>query len=139
MDSSFTNLNCFFTFVIMGSKILTHPLLLLLLCCMTLTQCNQSVQSDELMGTWELASGSKNNVKSSFLDGTWMVITEVGCKSNLFADQYTEQPYALQDSLLKVANGDKYWIRALTDTTMILEIVKSRNLFRLEMMRVESD
>ncbi len=122
----------------MDSKVSLWYLSALICCSIYFSACQSPISDDQLLGTWQLITGTKNNVTSPFLDGTWLVVTADGCKSNLFKDEYRLRAYAIQDSLFKVDNGDQFQIKGLTDTTLILEIVKSRNLFRLEMAKSDT-
>lgn len=132
------NFPYYFCFLMNQNRFL-YQLIIFVLLSLVLTHCKQSVNSAQLHGNWKLLTGSKNNIPSSFLDGTWLNITDQGCQSNLFADEQSWQPYVIQDSLLKVMNGDDFRIRELTDSILMVEIIKSRNLFRLEMVRVQQE
>lgn len=99
-----------------------------------LLSCNDTGLTVVHDGNWLLRSAKQNNVTTRMLDGAYIKFANKKLQSNLVNQ---EQPtgYTIQSSSIVTEQDEVFLVKEYSDSLMIIEVIKHRNLFELELVR----
>lgn len=81
-------------------------------------------------GTWILSHAKKNNIETRMLDGVYFKIFKDSIVSNVINNEKLSTFKQIGNTVLTDSN-DKFDIIEQTDTSLVLEVIKNRNLFTM--------